>query len=49
MSIIEEVYTPSVRLRRLRQHPRLRDLVRETTLTVNDFVLPLFVKAGKQY
>lgn len=46
MSIIEEVYTPSVRLRRLRQHPRLRDLVRETTLTVNDFVLPLFVKAG---
>lgn len=45
--MIEEIYTPAMRLRRLRQHPRLRDLVRETILTVNDFVLPLFIKAGK--
>lgn len=34
---------PTTRLRRLRQHPRLRDLVRETTLSVNDFILPLFI------
>ena len=44
--MIEEIYTPAVRLRRLRQHRRLRDLVRETTLSVNDLVLPLFIKAG---
>ena len=35
---------PSVRLRRLRQHPALRALVRETTLTPHDFILPLFIK-----
>ncbi len=39
---------PSTRLRRLRQHPRLRDLVRETSLDVNDFILPLFVRHGEQ-
>lgn len=44
--MIDEKINPTIRLRRLRQHPRLRDLVRETTLTVNDFVLPLFIKAG---
>jgi porphobilinogen synthase len=32
--------------RRLREHPKLRDLMRETVLSANDFVLPLFVKAG---
>ena len=31
------------RLRRLRQSPALRNLVRETRLTAHDFVLPLFV------
>jgi len=31
------------RPRRLRRTPALRDLVRETTLTPNDFILPLFV------
>lgn len=35
-----------VRLRRLRQHPKLRDLVRETHLNINDLVMPLFIKAG---
>ena len=35
---------PTTRLRRLRRHPRLRELVRETTLSPSDFVLPLFVK-----
>jgi len=28
-------------------HPRLRDLVRETSLSPNDFILPLFVRPGK--
>ncbi len=37
---------PATRLRRLRQHPVLRDLVRETSLSPHDFVLPMFVKPG---
>jgi porphobilinogen synthase len=35
---------PLLRLRRLRQHPILRDLVRETELNCNDLVFPLFIK-----
>ena len=38
---------PALRLRRLRQHPRLRDLVRETELNPADFVLPLFIRSGQ--
>ncbi|HID22317.1 MAG TPA: hypothetical protein EYP14_07940, partial [Planctomycetaceae bacterium] len=38
---------PDVRMRRLRSHPRLRDLVRETVVTPHDFILPLFVRAGR--
>lgn len=38
---------PTNRLRRLRQHPILRDLVRETTLHVGDLILPLFVRPGR--
>ncbi|HYT94454.1 MAG TPA: porphobilinogen synthase [Gemmataceae bacterium] len=38
---------PTNRLRRLRHHPVVRGLVRETTLTVNDFILPLFVRPGR--
>ncbi len=38
---------PATRLRRLRQHPVLRDLVRETTLTVQDLVFPVFVRPGQ--
>ncbi len=38
---------PTLRLRRLRRHSAMRDLVRETELTVNDLVLPLFVKEGE--
>src|SRR6266851_8818251 len=38
---------PSARPRRLRHHPLLRNLVRETTLTTNDFILPLFVRPGR--
>lgn len=42
---------PSLRLRRLRQHPILRDLVRETELNLKDLILPLFVKGeeGKKH
>jgi porphobilinogen synthase len=38
---------PTVRPRRLRGHPLLRDLVRETELSVQDFILPLFVRPGR--
>jgi porphobilinogen synthase len=37
---------PQTRLRRLRQTPVLRDLVRETHLHPGDLVMPLFVEAG---
>ena len=35
---------PLLRMRRLRQHSALRDLVRETELNVKDLVMPLFIK-----
>jgi porphobilinogen synthase len=38
---------PLHRPRRLRGHPRLRDLVRETHLAVNDLIYPLFVYHGR--
>src|SRR5437868_15475332 len=38
---------PVVRPRRLRHHPLLRDLVRETALSVQDLILPLFVRPGR--
>ncbi len=38
---------PAVRLRRLRRTEALRGLVRETTLGVDDLILPLFVTAGR--
>src|SRR5881397_2156517 len=34
---------PATRLRRLRRTGALRDLVRETTVSVDDLVMPLFV------
>jgi porphobilinogen synthase len=37
---------PARRLRRLRSHPKLRDLVREHRLTVDDLIYPLFVYHG---
>ena len=37
---------PIQRPRRLRSHPRLRDLVRERRLTVDDLIYPLFVYHG---
>jgi len=41
------MYTPFFRMRRLRSNPSLRDMVRETALSPNDFILPLFVVPGK--
>ncbi len=38
---------PTVRPRRLRYNPLLRDLVRETDLSASDLILPLFVRPGK--
>jgi len=35
-----------IRPRRLRQNPTIREMVRETTLSVKDFIYPLFVKHG---
>src|SRR5262249_43088250 len=37
---------PATRMRRLRRHPRLRDLVAETALTPADLIAPLFVPEG---
>jgi len=39
---------PSLRLRRLRRHPQLRELIRETSLSPKDLILPLFVRHGRQ-
>lgn len=38
---------PVNRLRRLRQNAIIRKMVSETTLTVNDFIYPLFIAEGK--
>lgn len=39
---------PQIRMRRLRQNTQIRNLVRETLVSVDDFVLPLFVCSGKK-
>src|SRR5262245_46658901 len=38
---------PTTRPRRLRHHPLVRELVRETSLSPRDLILPLFVRTGK--
>ncbi|HVW39434.1 MAG TPA: porphobilinogen synthase [Pirellulales bacterium] len=38
---------PATRLRRLRYHPAVRDLVRETRLSPANLILPLFVRRGQ--
>jgi porphobilinogen synthase len=38
---------PATRLRRLRYHPALRELVRETRLSPANLVLPLFARPGR--
>jgi porphobilinogen synthase len=39
---------PAYRPRRLRQSPALRRLIRETELSVNHLVLPMFVRSGRK-
>ena len=38
---------PATRLRRQRQSPSIRALTRENTITVDDFIWPVFVRAGE--
>ncbi len=38
---------PNSRNRRLRQNPAIRDLVRETSISPNDFIVPLFIEEGE--
>ena len=38
---------PLVRMRRLRQSVHIREMVRETSLSPDDFILPLFVRPGE--
>jgi porphobilinogen synthase len=42
-----DFHFPTTRLRRLRYHPAVRRLVRETPLAPSDLILPLFVRPGK--
>jgi porphobilinogen synthase len=39
---------PEIRMRRLRSSGTMRRLVRETTVTTDDLVYPLFVKEGRE-
>lgn len=39
---------PEKRLRRLRYNPTVRDMIRETVLTKNDLIYPLFAVPGKE-
>ncbi|HSG15542.1 MAG TPA: porphobilinogen synthase, partial [Anaerolineae bacterium] len=39
---------PTLRPRRLRRSANLRRLVRETSLTANDLIYPLFVRPGRE-
>jgi porphobilinogen synthase len=38
---------PTIRLRRLRRNLRLREMLRETSLSTDDFIYPLFVVEGE--
>jgi porphobilinogen synthase len=42
MSLISGKF-PQVRMRRLRSNPKIQTLIRETSLDVRDFILPLFI------
>ena len=38
---------PTTRMRRLRHHPAIRNLVREVRLSPSNFIMPLFVRPGE--
>jgi len=42
-----QIPKPEVRMRRLRHHHKLRELITEYRLSIKDLVLPLFIKEGK--
>jgi porphobilinogen synthase len=42
------MYFPAYRLRRLRKNENFRRMIRETKISVDDFVYPLFVVPGKE-
>lgn len=46
MSVNEAIVAPQSRLRRLRSSAGLRSLVRETSLSIDDFIFPMFVCDG---
>jgi porphobilinogen synthase len=41
------MYYPSYRMRRLRRTPAIRNMLRETTLAIDDLIYPFFVIAGE--
>ncbi len=43
------MHFPDYRLRRLRKSEHIRKMVRETTLSVDDFVYPMFIAPGKSF
>jgi len=47
MEILKAIESyPEIRLRRLRKRKEIRELVKETDLNVDDFILPIFVREG---
>ncbi len=46
--MVSRATLPTYRPRRLRQHEALRNLIRETSLSVEELVMPLFVREGVQ-
>ena len=38
---------PTIRMRRLRENPLLRDMVRETRVSMDDLIYPMFVHYGE--
>ena len=38
---------PNIRLRRVRNSPWMRKLVSENNLSINDLILPIFIRDGK--
>jgi porphobilinogen synthase len=45
--VMTDISFPTVRLRRLRYEPLVRKLVRETSLSPDKLILPLFVRSGE--
>ncbi len=43
------MHFPDYRSRRLRKSKHIREMVRETTLSVNDFVYPMFIAPGRRF